>query len=101
MLGEAKRDPQADDALVAASKDGEVDGVRAALAAGADVHARDDAALRLAAYTGHAEVVRMLLDAGARWNRISATGLEDIADMGAERRDPWLRDVLRAMIPED
>ena len=55
-------------ALIRAAAEGDADGVRAALAAGADVNARtpaDDTALIRAAFFGHAEVVRVLLATGA------------------------------------
>jgi ankyrin repeat protein len=51
--------------------DGDVEGVRALLRAGADVDARDrhgQTALMLAAHDGHREVVEMLIAAGADLN---------------------------------
>jgi serine/threonine-protein phosphatase 6 regulatory ankyrin repeat subunit B len=59
---------KAQDALIAAAKQGEVGQVRAQLQAGADVNARDSAqrtALLLAVRNGQRAVVRALIDAGA------------------------------------
>ena len=56
---------QLDKQLMKASRNGHVDMVKVLLAADADVHARDDYALREASYYGHIDVVRMLLAAGA------------------------------------
>ncbi len=44
---------------------GDIAGVKAALASGANIHANDDLALRQAAHNGHAEIVSLLLAAGA------------------------------------
>ena len=46
--------------LIKAVETGNVKLVRAVLAAGADVHAMDDEALRDAANQGHTEVVKLL-----------------------------------------
>jgi len=54
-----------DNQPITASEKGDVNGAQLALNAGADVHANNDEALRLAAMHGHAEGVRMLLAAGA------------------------------------
>jgi len=54
-----------EEALIESARVGDIDGVRAALAADADVHADDDFALRWAAGNGHSDVVRTLLAAGA------------------------------------
>ena len=51
--------------LIEAAREGHLAVVAALLAAGADVHAYSDAALRAAALAGHIEVVRALLGAGA------------------------------------
>jgi len=48
-----------------ASSNGRAEVVRILLAAGADVHANNDAAIYWAALGGHVEVVRLLLAAGA------------------------------------
>ena len=47
--------------LRAAARAGHAETLAGLLAAGADIHAEDDAALREAAYQGHLEVVRVLL----------------------------------------
>lgn len=54
-----------DQKLVAAAEDGDLAGVKAALAAGADVHANDDEALCQAAKHGYLEIVETLVAAGA------------------------------------
>jgi ankyrin repeat protein len=54
-----------DKQLIQASENGHVDVVRDLLAAGANVHVRDDDALFWASYNGHVDVVRELLAAGA------------------------------------
>ena len=54
-----------DYALRWASKNGHVEVVKVLLAVGADVHARDDYALQWASKNGHVEVVKVLLAAGA------------------------------------
>ena len=47
------------------AENGKTEFVKYLLNAGADVHARDDYALRWASNNGHTEVVKVLLDAGA------------------------------------
>jgi ankyrin repeat protein len=54
-----------DRALCMAAWEGHTETVRALLDAGADVHARTDAPLWVAAMRGHADTMRVLLDAGA------------------------------------
>ena len=54
-----------DDRLVEAANRGDLDGIRQALEAGADVHAHNDWALRCAARQGSMDTVRELLAAGA------------------------------------
>ncbi|WP_276968280.1 hypothetical protein [Metallibacterium scheffleri] len=51
--------------LAAAALDGGVEGVKTSIAAGADIHAVDDVALRLASLRGHQAIVRIFLAAGA------------------------------------
>jgi len=53
-----------EEALIESARVGNIDDVKAALAAGADVHADHDDALRCAAASGHAEVVRVFLAVG-------------------------------------
>jgi len=48
-----------------AVREGDISAVREELQAGADVHARDDAALVIASYHGHCDIVKLLLDVGA------------------------------------
>ena len=54
-----------DEALIDNSYEGNAELVGALIAAGADVHADNEEALRLAAERGHADVVELLLDAKA------------------------------------
>ena len=54
-----------DEALRFASMEGHAEVVRLLLAAGAEVHANDDLALRKVSKRGWSHVVRLLLDAGA------------------------------------
>jgi len=56
---------QHEKALIAAARAGDVEGVKAALAAGADIHSSTDGALCFAADFGHAEVVGVLLASGS------------------------------------
>jgi len=51
--------------LIESARMGDIDGVKAALAADANIHADHDEALRWGADHGHAEVVSLLLAAGA------------------------------------
>jgi len=63
--------------LLAAAHAGDVDGVRAAIQAGADLRTADEqdtAALRWATRAGHRAVVEALLAAGADVNQRSGTG---------------------------
>ena len=52
-------------AFVVAARDGQTEIVELLLEAGADVHAWEDVALRLAADGGHVETIQALLEAGA------------------------------------
>jgi ankyrin repeat protein len=54
-----------DHRLIDAADRGDTRAVQTLLAAGANVHAQDDRALRWAAHDGHAEIVQTLLAAGA------------------------------------
>ena len=66
-----------DAVLARAAYDGRVSAVRRALARGAnpDASLRDETALWWAAQEGHAEIVSVLLDAGADANSVSRDGL--------------------------
>ena len=64
-VAQAIKDDRLDDVLMNAAERGHADVVALLLDAGADVHADDDDALRWAASNGHAGVVALLLDAGA------------------------------------
>jgi ankyrin repeat protein len=80
-------DSHTSDALVVAARDGNVAGVRAAIAAGANVNACAswegcDTALALAAVNGHLDVVKILVDNGALLNNRSPTPLYIAADFG-------------------
>lgn len=57
-----------DETLIAAALAGNVDDVKAAIVAGADVCTNDNYVLRWAARYGHAEIVNLLLAAGADVN---------------------------------
>jgi ankyrin repeat protein len=54
-----------EDLLWICAQEGKVEFVKYLLDAGADVHANNDLALRLASEYGHTEIVKLLLDAGA------------------------------------
>ncbi len=67
----------ADGELLWAAHNGDLDALRAAIEAGADVDAADGqdiAAMRWAARRGHHSVVKALLEAGADINQASSTG---------------------------
>ena len=70
LLLAAGADVHADDdyALRWSTHHGDTEVVKVLLAAGADVHARDDHALRWASLHGRASIVRLLLEAGADVN---------------------------------
>ena len=75
------------DTLIVAARVGNVAGVRAAIAAGANVNACAswegcDTALALAAARGHLDVVKILVDNGALLNKRSPTPLYIAADFG-------------------
>jgi len=75
-----------DRALVAAAIAGNVEGVKAAIAADADVNAHDDdgSALECAATYGHTDVVHMLLAAGADVHADNESALHRAALHGHE-----------------
>ena len=58
--------------------------IRELIAAGADVHANDDAALRWAAGRGHEEIVKLLIAAGADVHADDDVALRRAADKGHE-----------------
>jgi ankyrin repeat protein len=71
-----------DNRLIAAASNGNTATVQTLLAHGADVHARNDHALRRAADTGHTETVKVLLAAGADIHAIDDQALRWAAEGG-------------------
>ena len=71
-----------DYAVRLASEDGRVEVVRLLIAAGADVHAGGDYALHAASLNGHAEEVQMLLDAGANIHARDSSALRYAVESG-------------------
>lgn len=71
-----------DEQLITAAETGDLPGVQAALAAGANVHARDEHALRWAAQFGHLAVVECLITAGADIHSNDDCALRWAAEMG-------------------
>ena len=71
-----------DQHLIEAAWRGHAETLAGLLAAGADIHAEDDAALREAAYQGHLEVVAALLAAGADVHARGDQALRDAAWRG-------------------
>lgn len=69
--------------LYSAAQNGDVPGLQAALAAGADVHYADDYALQMAAFYGHAAVVEYLLAAGANVHADEDSALRLAVERGA------------------
>jgi Ankyrin repeats (3 copies)/Ankyrin repeat len=69
-------------ALSKASSSGHAECVRLLLAAGANVHAMDDEALREASVFGHAECVRLLLAAGANVHAMDDEALRWTSESG-------------------
>jgi ankyrin repeat protein len=51
--------------LINASANGHLDVVKLLLESGADVHAYDNGAIRMASYYGHLDVVKLLVESGA------------------------------------
>jgi len=68
--------------LFEAAITGKASVVTAALAAGANIHADDDEALRWAAFLGHVDVVQILLAAGANVHADHDGALRSAADHG-------------------
>ena len=132
MLGEAKTEhnPRADNVLREAGVHDDLDGVRTALAAGADVnshngealcwasyhsnnamasvlidagadvHALNGYPLRLAANHENGALINMLIAAGARWEDVHPRVLAALLSNLRNRRASWVRGMIRAMIPE-
>jgi ankyrin repeat protein len=71
-----------DSLLIDAAWDGHTETVRMLLAAGADMHAWNDFALRFAAHNGHTETVKALLAAGANVHAMDDYALCHAAMMG-------------------
>ncbi len=69
----------ANEKLIQAARNGNIEGVKEALLAGADIHAEDDAALGCAAYCGHVEIVRLLIERGANVNAMDGAPLRGAA----------------------
>jgi ankyrin repeat protein len=81
-MAEVQRDDELDQRLLAAAADGDAEGIRRAVAAGADPDTRDSAgtpALMLATRARSADAVRVLIEAEA-----------DIDAQDAERSNPFL-----------
>ena len=87
--------------LFAASAAGDIDGVLAALEAGASVKVRDQSRgytpLLYAAATGNAEVIELLIEQGAELESVSIIGpartlltLDRLAQMGSRQPLCWL-----------
>src|ERR1022692_3090507 len=70
------------DRLLGAAQCGNTQRVSALLAAGADVHAWTDSALRLAAFNGNARTIQTLLASGADAHAFDDTALRWAADNG-------------------
>ncbi len=82
--------------LHAASAAGDLDAMKAALAAGASIDARDESgrtALHIAAEAGRDDVTRFLVQAGARVNAIAGNG-DSPADRAAEKGNTAVRAIL-------
>ena len=68
--------------LIDASAQGDAEGVKSLLKAGADVHKGDDYAVRLASEDGRVEVVNLLLDAGANVHARDSRALRSASEYG-------------------
>src|SRR5437016_611167 len=71
-----------DDALIEASKAGQLEAVQQLLKEGADVHSTDDWALRWASHYGHLEVIKVLLKSGANVHAQNDLALRMASDNG-------------------
>jgi hypothetical protein len=71
-----------DNRLIDAAKGGHTETVQTLLAHGANVHVRDDEALRVTGYRGHTETVRALLASGANVHAMGDYALRWAADAG-------------------
>jgi len=78
----AKELKELNNKFIVAARGGHLEIVKELLAAGADVHAEDDAALRRAAHNGHLEIVKELLAAGADVHAEDDAALRRAAEYG-------------------
>ena len=90
MLFKMTRQKRRDDLLALESAKGHMNAVKALLEAGADVHARDDYALREASKNGRTEAVMALLEAGAYVIKVAADRVGGVW-LPAGRRPPGER----------
>lgn len=68
--------------LTRAVKHGQVEAVKALLAAGVDIHAHHDRSLRFAALYGHSNIVKLLLESGADVHALNNFALRVAAGAG-------------------
>jgi arginine deiminase len=82
IIAQSIKNNTVEDDMWLAAQHGHADVVAVLLDAGADVHAWEDVALVLAAENGHADVVALLLDAGANVHAESDEALRAAAEKG-------------------
>ena len=92
-------DPEADRALVYAAVSGDIEAAKKAIAAGADVSAKDDSQygdtpLHKAASSGHKEIAELLIAAGADVNAKNKDG-ETPLDEAVSKGEKETADLLR------